>query len=212
MQLKRLWQARRVFYPLWKSVEGKCGMTEDESDGTKPGHAFRLRRVCAICQRHDNTTRPLRSARMASSPVSIDRIFASVRVMIDDREHLLQKLSALEARLRERPDLFDADDLGVVTSRRAALQTSYDTMMDEFQAALELYKRTIADLKVQIAQRESVLEKLDAHGLVSADTHILDFFTKKQAVFAFSVREAEQQLVIKINEKLAASSSATPTA
>ena len=130
--------------------------------------------------------------------------------MIDDREHLLQKLTALESRLRERPDLFDSDDLSVVTSRRAALQTSYEAMLDEFQAALELYKRTIADLKAQITQRESVLEKLDAHGLVSADAFVLDFFTKKQAVFAFSVREAEQQLVIKINEKLAASSSAMP--
>jgi hypothetical protein len=147
---------------------------------------------------------------MASSPLSIDRIFASVRAMIDDREQLLQKLTALESRLRERPDLFDSDDLSVVTSRRAALQTSYEAMLNEFQAALELYKRTIADLKAQITQRENVLEKLDAHGLVSADAFVLDFFTKKQAVFAFSVQEAEQQLVIKINEKLAASSAAMP--
>jgi DNA repair exonuclease SbcCD ATPase subunit len=146
---------------------------------------------------------------MASAPaitaLSIDRIFANVRVLIEEREQLLQKLTALETRLREYPDLFDADDLHVVTARRETIRASYEAMLGEFQAAMELYKRTIADIKEQIAQRESVLEKLDTHGLVSADTSILDFFTKKQAVFAFSVREAEQQLVMKINEKLTAS-------
>ncbi len=141
---------------------------------------------------------------MASkADVDMDGIFDAARARLTEKEDVMQRVRLLEQAITQKPDLFDAEDIARVQATMDRLGADYEFAKRNMQEAEELYQRMLHELEKKMAQRLELLDALDRErGAVSADEELLDYFSRKQAVYRQGMIDAKRMLFDKIREKL----------
>jgi hypothetical protein len=135
--------------------------------------------------------------------VDMDSIFDTARARLTEKEDVMQRVTLLGQTIQQQPDLFDAEDIAHVQATMGKLSKEYEAAKQNMREAEELYQRMIYELEKKMGERLEVLDALDRdRGAVSADPELLEYFSKKQAVYRRGMSDAKKLLFDKIREKL----------
>ena len=133
----------------------------------------------------------------------MDSIFETARARLTEKEDVMQRVALLGQTIQQQPDLFDAEDIAHVQSTMEKLSQEHEIAKQNMREAEELYQRMIFDLEKKMGQRLEILDNLDRErGAVSADQELLEYFSKKQAVYRRGMSDAKKLLCNRIREKL----------
>ncbi len=143
-----------------------------------------------------------------SSGVEVDMqaIFESAQARLTEKEDVLQRVRLLETAIAQKSDLFDAEDVARVRTTLESLEDEYEYARRNMSEAQELYQRMIHDLELKMGERLELLDSLDRErGAVSANPELLEYFSRKQAVYRQGINDAKRHLLEKIRERLSIS-------
>jgi len=134
----------------------------------------------------------------------ISRIFEDARRKIDEQEENIRRIAQFEEEIAQAQDLFDAEDVGKVNLVLEARRQDLAVLSGRFKNAMTLYQKTVSDLDAKVSRRQQVLEHIDETlGAVSSEPLLLEYFGKKQAMFATSLLDTRKVLCQKICSILA---------
>jgi len=133
----------------------------------------------------------------------LEGIFEEARRELAGLERKIQSIQAFEEAVAKQTELFDVEDRTKVQHALHGLQERYGNMVQDYKDAEELCGRSVTELEVKMAARLQLLEQLElSSGAVSAEPHLMEYFTRKQAVYVAGMQEVKKRLCAKIREKL----------
>jgi DNA repair exonuclease SbcCD ATPase subunit len=140
---------------------------------------------------------------VAVPDADLNAIFEEAQAQFAGKEESISRMERFEEQIGENPDLFDEEDMNKLKVTLNQRRQEIAGLSQRFRMAMELYKTTVSDLESKISRRQLVLEQIDAAiGAVSKEPDLLEYFGKKQALYATTVIDARKLLCTKIREIL----------
>ena len=140
----------------------------------------------------------------------METLFSKLSVEITGREQHLVKLQQTLDTFKQKPELFDDKDCGILEGVLQRRTEELKKISQDYTAAKDLYTATVMDLEKRILQKDEILRQADAtFGSISAEDELRIHFAQKQVHLQQGLQRAKTKLCATIYERL--KPAATPT-
>lgn len=137
------------------------------------------------------------------SDTDMENLFSDLELEITSRKDHLAKLEKTILTFKQKPELFDDKDVGMVTQVLAKRTAEFEKLTQDFGAARDLYRATVMDLESRIKEKEELLRTTDTqYGSISSEDELRVYFAQKQAQLQQGLQKAKSQLCAAIYNRL----------